>query len=138
MSSYIKGDLAVERLQKEAYDEEFVLLAQKNGVDLPPLREGLSVTAINEIKQDENLNFWFYFDEDDGEAICSAGESGKAYDFEQDVDKMLKIVDADGCVANGTLVVEGSEQGDVYRLIITDNKATKEKATLRWPDGTEF
>ncbi len=62
----------------------------------------------------------------------------KAYDFESDVARAVAAVTeaGDGHAVNGTFRVEGEDQGDVWRLVVTGGRIARENARLVWPDGT--
>ncbi len=86
-----------------------------------------------------------YRDTDEGTLIVRTGtrlglitdDGVKAYEFEQDVARAVAAVaDAgDGHAVNGTFRVEGEDQGDVWRLVVTGGRIARENARLIWPDG---
>jgi hypothetical protein len=122
-----------------AYPEELVRLAKEHNISLPEPeveeQEGFSDAAWKKLQENPDFDFWFYSEDN---ALFAAEESGKAYDFEQLLDHILKVAKEDGRALNGTLVREGQRQGDVQRFLFKDNHYIAEKVTITWPDGTEY
>jgi Family of unknown function (DUF6205) len=72
-----------------------------------------------------------------GTAIVPAwDESYKAYSLEEHLAELIRL-HGHGHAFDGVLVVDGSDQGDVWRLVVDDHQVTKETARLSWPDGSE-
>jgi hypothetical protein len=67
--------------------------------------------------------------------VPCTGDSAKFYDLEDDL-TLFVHEHGDARTLTGYLVREGDEQGDVERYSIVDGLVVREKAELRWPDGT--
>lgn len=64
-------------------------------------------------------------------------EEGKFYSVKEDLDELVGHNAFATRRLTGTLVRTGAEQGDVERYTVRDGRIVTEKATLRWPDGTD-
>jgi hypothetical protein len=71
-----------------------------------------------------------------GTAVVPAwDESYKAYSLEEHLAELIRL-HGHGHAFAGVLLVDGSDQGDVWRLVVDDHQVTKETARLSWPDGS--
>lgn len=131
----ITGSLEIKRIEKAKYSDDLIKIANKEGLFLPPIRTGLSLSALDQIAEVDGATWWFNVEED---GIDADGEAGKAYEFESMLSEILEIVKADGCEATGVFMGEGEENRDIWRISVVDNKmAPTEKAKIVWADGTE-
>jgi sugar phosphate isomerase/epimerase len=124
----------IEEITPEVLEAVAKLGFDINNLPLPPM--GLSEAAIKEMEAHENLSYWFDISEDEADADDS--ESGKAYEIEEDIQEIIRIAREDGVTVNGTITIAGEEAGDIWRVVVTENKAQKEKIALTWPDGTTY
>lgn len=137
-SSSVRGQIEITVAGQDedmtASQQVVIDLAKQHGLPTPTFetREGLTKEAIEKIKEIETS--WFFDVEEEG--FVPTGEEGKAYDFENEFPQMVKVVEEDGCLANGTIYLIGEGQGDASRFIVKDNVILHEEAELRWPDGT--
>jgi hypothetical protein len=137
--SDISGELEVSYNDKavKEYSEELLSIAARDGIELPALtnRTGLSKKAI-ETLNGLDASWWFSFNENSVDA--SDSESGKAYEFDSQLEEVLEVIRKDNCTANGIFIRRGEEQGDVERFIIQNTQLVRtESAKMVWPDGTE-
>lgn len=61
---------------------------------------------------------------------------GKYYNLKADVAAIIELV-KDKTKVSGEILVSGEEAGDLWRILVKDNKMTVEKAVVMWPDGTK-
>lgn len=66
-------------------------------------------------------------------------EAFSRYTLDEDLAEIAREVIGLGSYLDGYIVREGEEQGDVERYHVEDGAGpvVSEKASLRWPDGTE-
>jgi hypothetical protein len=87
----------------------------------------------------DNFGWWFYVKETDDPNLIileSAGESGKAYELDQEINDFLKFLDENDLSLNVRIYREGEESGDVTRYIIEDSiLISSDDAELLFPDG---
>jgi hypothetical protein len=145
-SSSVTGDITFTRpasSQEQAATEEAIARAkeaveQLGGQVSFPEKTVLSERTLATLQgsgEFHTLNYFFAINHD---GITSVGEEDKAYDLVQELRKMISLVREDGAFANGTIDVQGSDRGDIWRVVIKDNDLREEHATvtLAWPDGT--
>jgi hypothetical protein len=71
----------------------------------------------------------------DGTRVEPYDDSVKAYEIE---DELAKIVDAfPDRSFTGWIQGVGEEQPDIWRIGVVEGMVRREKAIMRWPDGTE-
>lgn len=66
------------------------------------------------------------------------GSELRAYDAEAELREMVRWAAAEGRRFIGTILVLGEENGDIWRLRVSDDgKVIKETAEITWPDGAK-
>lgn len=63
---------------------------------------------------------------------------GKFYGFEESVRTIVEELEKLGRNVHGTIVAEGEETGDIWRLVVRGGKVVKEDTKIVWPDGSEY
>jgi hypothetical protein len=59
----------------------------------------------------------------------------KGYEVEEHVEEAVVLHGA-GHRFDGEIVIYGEDAGDISRVVVRDNEVTRERAEIRWPDGS--
>lgn len=94
------------------------------------------VAELNDYNNDfNNLAYGGYFT---NTGWIDDGDSSKFYYLEQEARLLIERLRSLDMTVSGTVVVEGEENSDIWRLIFKDGKVVRENAKVTWPDGTEY
>lgn len=131
--SSVKGTIKITR-ETVAIPDELLEEIEKHGLKVTSQYKGLSLDALNRIENTEYLQGYVTAS---AVALTGTDDENKVYWLEEGLAQALKIIEADGCVANGYLAIFGEEDGDIWRLLVVNNQITKQDAILSWPDGSK-
>jgi len=96
----------------------------------------VTVDVLEEIQKLDS--FYFVEPEEDSKGIFFDYAEGKFYSLKKDSEELVEILSEVGVTATGTLLIEGEENYDVWRLVFTPGSVVEEKVEMRWPDGSVY
>lgn len=145
-TSVIRADATVI-VDLEAREENDALQSRASafGSNVKPVANanGTAAEIVSKYLKDKSdyIGYFLFVDEDAGDEVEleATGESGKAYEFDADIEELANFLDSRGLLLNGTFIRAGENNGDVQRIIVVNNKITNnEVAKLVFADGTEY
>ncbi len=86
------------------------------------------------------FGYWIHLEENDETeiAVLATGESGKAYDWDSELQKFCDFLETMDCYLTGVFYRDGEESDDLERFLVANNKITVAKAQLVFPDGEVY
>lgn len=146
-SLYTRGDSTIIAREPELSADQilerelFAAEAKARGFEIKDTRASNLYRLVNDFlkARKDHIGWWFHVKETDDPNViqlCEVGESGKAYELEEELEEFLAFLRANDFDLNVRIFREGEESGDVTRYTIEDSKITSiDDAEIRFPDG---
>lgn len=134
-----RPEISAEELAER---ERFAAEAEARGYKLAETQESDLFQKVDEYLKinKQEFGWWVHAVKGQDDYVISLGEngeSGRAYEFENELRKFLSYLSFENFELNANFIVCGEEQGDVVRFVVKNNELVSiDKAELRFPDGS--